>query len=214
MAKASVELVCAGCGKTFRHEKICRNRESANAYETWARDNVSLCPKCYSECMKQDELRKCAEKVGNRELTPLSGTEKQIAWANEIRTQMVALLVGKSKNVSDEMWAAINSFAEAGFWIDHRFKYGDVRHTIIDNLVRRHKFAPLSGDSSCIEAANSARRECVAAIIERHGGITDYGWSVIDRIEDAQFWADHKGNIQAVEDAMNQIFIPDKTSRQ
>ena len=31
-----------------------------------------------------------------------------------------------------------------------------------------------------------------------------------NRINDAQFWADHIGNIQAVEDAMNKIFISDK----
>ena len=160
--------------------------------------------------MKQDELRKCEERIGDRELAPLSGTEKQVAWVNEVRTQMVALLVGKSQDVSDDMWEAINRFTSAGFWIDNRFKYGDVRHTIIDNLVRHHKFAPLSGDPSCVEVANAVRRECVANIIERHGALTDYGWSVIDRIDDAQFWADHIGNTQAVEDAMNKIFISDK----
>lgn len=59
-----------------------------------------------------------------------------MAKANEIRTQMVALLVGKSQDVSDDMWEAINRFTSAGFWTDNRFKYGDVSHTIIDNLVR------------------------------------------------------------------------------
>lgn len=151
MAKASVELVCSGCGKMFRHEKICRNQEDTNSYEVWAQDNISLYPKCYSNRMKQDKLRKCEGKISDRELVPLSGTEKQVAWANEIRTQMVALLVGKSQDVSDDVWEAINRFTSAGFWIDNRFKYGDVRHTIIDNLVRHHKFAPLSGDPSCYE---------------------------------------------------------------
>lgn len=59
-----------------------------------------------------------------------------MAKANETRTQMVALLVGKSQDVSDDMWEVINRFTSAGFWIDNRFKYGDVSHTIIDNLVR------------------------------------------------------------------------------
>lgn len=150
MANASVELVCSWCGETFHHEKIFRNREDAKFYGAWAQDNISLCLKCYSERMKQDKLRKCEEKIGNRELAPLSGTEKQVAWTNEIPTQMVDLLVGKSQDVSDDMWEAINRFTSAEFWIDNRFKYGDVRHTIIDNLVRHHKFAHLSGDPSCV----------------------------------------------------------------
>ena len=113
MANASVELVCSWCGETFYHEKISRNREDANSYEAWAQDNISLCPKCYSKRMKQDELRKCEEKIGNLELAPLYGTGKQVAWVNEIRTQMVALLVGKSQDVSDDMWEAINRFSVA-----------------------------------------------------------------------------------------------------
>ena len=171
MANASVELVCSWCGETFHHEKIFRNREDAKSYGAWAQDNISLYLKCYSERMKQDELRKCEEKIGNRELAPLSGTEKQVAWANEIRTQMVALLVGKSQDVSDDMWETINRFTSAEFWIDNRFKYGDVRHTIIDNLVRYHKFAHLSGDPSCVTVEEGLGYLLTLVLVDKYSGI-------------------------------------------
>jgi hypothetical protein len=105
MARASVELVCNVCGKTFLAEKDCYNRKEADSWEEWMQKTGGAC----KECWAKDRAQKIRQS-GQREemaqveawearvggiLSALEGTEKQIAWAREIRHDILGPLVGK-----------------------------------------------------------------------------------------------------------------------
>ena len=87
MAVAKVDCTCEVCGNTFEHRKKHPywNREDVASYTAWAKENITLCPNCYSEAKKAEEARKIAEKAAKRKLPALVGSEKQIEWATKIR---------------------------------------------------------------------------------------------------------------------------------
>ncbi|MGI6169911.1 MAG: hypothetical protein ACOYI4_09505 [Christensenellales bacterium] len=91
MAKASVTLTCTKCGKEFVHEqKNCGNRRDANNYEEWAIQNIDLCPECYGEKKRAEHANKVEKKAAELRLPKItSGTEKQIAWAEKIRYEVL-----------------------------------------------------------------------------------------------------------------------------
>ena len=96
MAKASIKLVCEKCGREFVHEKICYNRSDANNYEDWASRNITICPDCYKAEMQAAEAKKraeqsaeAAEEAKKLSLPALTGSEKQVAWANTLRHKML-----------------------------------------------------------------------------------------------------------------------------
>lgn len=86
MARAQVKIVCAHCGKEFMHTKLnCYNRKDANNYEKWVERNIDTCPECSLEIMKEKKLASVKEFEKNFPLPALTGSEKQIAWAKNIR---------------------------------------------------------------------------------------------------------------------------------
>lgn len=95
---------------------------------------VAVCPDCY-RARQQAEAAKITEG-----LVELTGTEKQVAWANDLRARLIRELnerypsAGKDKEKRDKLFAllpaAINERPEAKWWIDNR-----------DDLVRA--IAPL-----------------------------------------------------------------------
>lgn len=101
MAKGRVELTCCKCGEEFWVEKTCYNRTDANEWEAWMKDQNRLCKECYAEEMRQKrEAEKAAEAAKNAEaaaecpiqLPGLTGSEKQIKWAKDIRNKLIAKL--------------------------------------------------------------------------------------------------------------------------
>lgn len=120
MAKASVSIFCTGCNKEFKHEKICYNRDQANAYEDWARVNITLCPACYRELMQENERRAQEKALDGVELAELTGTEKQTRWATDIRREAVAAAAKHKPN--EKFWQAVNAKTDAKWWIDNRFE--------------------------------------------------------------------------------------------
>lgn len=118
-----------------------------------------LCPECYKK--KQEEERKsankeAAEKSAEMELPELSGTEKQVAWANTLRikaidsinarcAKMEAALKEKGlstipgekigmKEVYDSVQHFIKSHTDARYWIDTRDE-----GTNLKNIVSEYK---------------------------------------------------------------------------
>lgn len=89
MAKGSVTLTCRICGDEFVVEKKCYNRGDADQWERWMESNSDhLCSDCY-EAEKQRKFDEAnaqataeAAEIGLPELT---GSDKQVAWANTIR---------------------------------------------------------------------------------------------------------------------------------
>ena len=121
----NIELKCNECGKSFEHRHSCRNREDAARYQEWAMENITTCPACYAEMKRAQERARldkqtaeAREIIAGITLAPLTGTEKQIAWAEDIRARAAKMFQdAKAKPVA---WELFNSFSEAKWWIDHR----------------------------------------------------------------------------------------------
>ena len=120
MAKASVSIFCTSCGKEFKHEKICYNRDQANAYEDWARVNITLCPTCYKETMRECERKAQEKALDGVELADLTGSDKQVKWATDIRRAVLAQATKYSP--TEQFWDAVNIKTDAKWWIDNRFE--------------------------------------------------------------------------------------------
>lgn len=130
MAKASIELTCPTCGKTFCVERKFYNRDQANDWERWAENGGYAgreCPECYAETMrrKRDETR-TAEEAKDREadakavsdglLHALDGTEKQVAWASALRGRVVRSL--RPLHPKASFFEAI-ALVTTKQWLDH-----------------------------------------------------------------------------------------------
>ena len=127
MAIAKAICKCEVCGKTFEFRKERANRSEARSFEAWAAENITKCPECKSKEWKE-KIRKANEGLPN-----LTGSEKQIAWASDIRAKAIwnlqELLNDKAfKDVSEDLSAFADSIlaqkTEARWWIDQRYKFG------------------------------------------------------------------------------------------
>lgn len=120
-----------------------------------------LCPECYKKQLEEERAaanKEAAEKSAEMELPTLTGTEKQIAWANTLRIRFVEefneTFFGRKRNkvtlwdeggnpVMEEVSTIYASFdwgikskVEARFWIDQRAN--SVTRTVF-NLVEEFK---------------------------------------------------------------------------
>lgn len=127
MAIAKVSLVCRCCGESFVAKATKQNRAQADAWEAWARENIEICPDCYAKAKKEKALEEKKEKVrawvGDHTLPALSGTPKQVAWAESIRLDKLfefAEMIGSSKRVAGWFWSWLENEASAKFWIESR----------------------------------------------------------------------------------------------
>ena len=114
-----------------------------------------LCPECYKKHLIEEKERKnkeAAEKSAEMELPELTGTEKQIAWANTIRLKQIndvnskidklgKLLKEKGlqvipeenitiKEVLDSFEYFIKTHTESKYWIEHRDTEINLKHMI------------------------------------------------------------------------------------
>ena len=90
MAKASIKLTCAECGREFKREKICYNREDANRYENWALNNITTCPECHAKEVRAAKTKAAEAETERLSLPALTGTEKQVAWAVVLRHELIS----------------------------------------------------------------------------------------------------------------------------
>lgn len=127
MSKVKLTLTCSECGCDFTHTHYLNNRSSAESYEEWAKDNITVCPDCYEEEMRKAERAKndASAEAGKLklaelgiELPPLTGTEKQVAWAESIRDRCAKIFV--EAGAKDKAWDTFKSKTDARFWIDIR----------------------------------------------------------------------------------------------
>lgn len=124
MAKATVECKCKTCGKIFTKWTYKNSRREADEWEAWAAENIDECPECYNARIKAEKLAEADEMIGDVELVNLTGSEKQIKWANDIRSQKLAEVLkvyGTSKEFLDVLYPLVNKKSESKFWIDNRF---------------------------------------------------------------------------------------------
>ena len=95
MAKATVKIICKECGKEFEVTANKYNRREADAWEAWAVEHVTICPECKKAAAQAKAQRRVAEIIGKltatsgMELVVLTGSEKQIAWAEDLRSASI-----------------------------------------------------------------------------------------------------------------------------
>jgi len=133
MAKYTVTRSC-GHEETVALVGKTKDRE-------WRLENVEaskLCYECYQEDLKrchEEANREAAEVAKDNNYPALTGTEKQIPWAETIRIELLGrmeeIIHNKRYGVDDAslLQSAIEHIKEtkttAHWWIDHRFITGD-----------------------------------------------------------------------------------------
>ena len=141
MAKATVTCTCCECGKSFTASKILASRDQAKNWEEWAKSNIIQCDDCREKEREEEKAAanaKAAEAAKEFELPELSGSPRQIEWANTIRVayfKSYSKIVAKySELLSSERQQCeveFKSFSEVGehlfstkasasFWIENR----------------------------------------------------------------------------------------------
>lgn len=128
MAVGTVTRICEKCGKEYEIRKKFMNRREADSWEEYMNGfekTNGLCRECYHEKMEAERATKEAEdaaKIEQFNMVELNGSEKQIAWANKIRTRLITM-VTEQRNVNDTFWEYVNKKTDASWWIDHRDIY-------------------------------------------------------------------------------------------
>ena len=156
MAKAIATCTCERCGKKFDKSAIKRNCREASSWVAWAEKNITVCDEClYAERKTEaDDISRRAASAGLPELT---GSEKQITWAQQIRYDFAEAVTrfwqdvedGKCGDTTNEQTQSsiertkkvLNyifvSKTSASWWIDNRGM--DVRTAIRRNFKDAEK---------------------------------------------------------------------------
>ena len=85
-----------------------------------------MCSECYTKNKEAEEKAKQEEEKAKQEeaqknlnLVELAGTEKQIAWATDIRRTAIAVVM-KRVTLNDKFINVVNSKSDAKWWIENR----------------------------------------------------------------------------------------------
>lgn len=113
MAKA--KRTCPACN-TETMTFVAANRKEVERYADWKVENGALCDTC-KEKQRQEDSRKAAEAAKGKGLPTLHGTEKQVAWAESIRAELLA--------IADKL-ANATTLLQAGDMDSARAAYRDV----------------------------------------------------------------------------------------
>lgn len=90
MAKATIELTCTHCGETFTKVKFFNNRQDAENYAEWAKENMTECPNCYKARMAEERAGKANDLISKYDLPQIQGvSEKQTKYASDLRLRLV-----------------------------------------------------------------------------------------------------------------------------
>lgn len=133
MARAMANCTCEKCGNTFTKIAYRQNRTDARNYEAWAEANCTICPECWKaekEAKQKEEQESILQKYSDV-IPSLTGSEKQIAWAEKIRRNLVdnandVITALKRRNKKGSEVAAdyiawlIQDKTDSRFWIDNR----------------------------------------------------------------------------------------------
>jgi len=112
MAKYTVRF---SCGHTEVVELV--GKESERQEKIAYYEKSGMCSECYKE-QKKSALNSA---VKNVEFVELSGSEKQISWADTIRKEAVAKVI--DHNPPEEFYQKLNAKTEASWWIDNRYNF-------------------------------------------------------------------------------------------
>lgn len=123
MAIARATCTCGTCGKTFEYRTEKRNRREADQFEAWAVEHITEC----SDCRKIRLAEEAEEARAEKGWPTLTGSEKQVAWANSIRDKQVAALMshyrprpGSEEEYNRCMLDFVIRHPDARYWIDRQ----------------------------------------------------------------------------------------------
>ena len=150
MAKAVATCTCATCGNKFKKITTKESRSIADSWEKWASEYFDECSDCYEkrkQAEREEESRKAAEEARELGFPDLTGTPKQIAWAEKIRIEFARIwsnyqdvlqkkiVSGRAKqkdaDTIEDFKSWVLSHEEASWWIDRnrRLESSDVKNT-------------------------------------------------------------------------------------
>lgn len=130
MAIAKAECTCKTCGEKFEVRVYKYNSREARSFEAWAVENITECRDCEKKRLAAEheaENAKAAEASKEAGWPALTGTEKQIAWAETCRTNLIGLIEKRYDDDDEVVQYVKNGIIEilltkttASWWIDHR----------------------------------------------------------------------------------------------
>jgi len=139
MAKAVATCICKTCGNEFQVSTIKRNRSEADSWESWAAANFDECPECRKariEAERKQAAIEAAELAKEKGLPELTGTPKQVSWAEQVRAEIIDRFqeyLAKKKARAEKLPRAkkdyeegtrflewISTKSQAAWWIDNQ----------------------------------------------------------------------------------------------
>lgn len=160
MAKATITLTCSKCGKEFEITVHGFNRTDCDRkVEYYGKDPTGICPECKKEAWVEEQKAKNKAAVENLGYTlpELTGSEKQIKWANDLRARY-ALATEKSDCYFTEFAYSIfrraifNGVTSARQWIEMR---GDI-DSAFNLTTAAFKYLLKDGDDEVLELFTDA----------------------------------------------------------
>ena len=151
MAKATVTCTCCECGKSFTASKILASRDQANNWEEWAKSNIIQCDECRAKSREEEKAAanaKAAEAAKEFALPELTGSDKQVAWATELRNKfIVAATEAAQSKIGNDPIESKDMADFAGYIVLKRTSASDW----IDSISKEFAVLKYSEMSKCIE---------------------------------------------------------------
>ena len=142
MAIAKAECTCLTCGKKFEVRTYKYNGREADSFEKWAVENITECDDCAKarrDAAHAAENEAAAQSAKENAYPDLSGTERQVAWANTIREKVITTLheycsdedhlrrAPQLRYLEEAYIRLLLKKTRASWWIDHRGSSEDIR---------------------------------------------------------------------------------------
>lgn len=131
MAKAVATCKCRFCGNTFEKVAVKRNTREADSWKVWAAQTFDICPAC-EDTQQAEKAARLAEEAKASGLPELTGSPKQIVWAEQIRASKakeigeyleqakVACDAETLKRIERVLGYILQNKGKASWWIDNR----------------------------------------------------------------------------------------------
>lgn len=139
-----MSFICEDCKKEYSRETYTA-RDSKNTKEFWkerAGTEYGLCYDCYKKLKEEEKAKASAEaaaKAKEINLPELQGSEKQVAWAEKLRIEMLSFFeryaqeryVQARQETYDTFMEAAQKENRAKWWIDNRFDFLSVSDFVV-----------------------------------------------------------------------------------
>ena len=150
MAKAVAICKCKTCGEEFEKTAMKRNQQEAESWKTWAVGYFDECTDCWKTKKQEEREREKVEweqKAKDENWPELTGTPKQVAWANTIRMNAIRKMeqafedAEKRDNpvpneTKQKIMQKVKSFTHATWFINNRESEGNY---LVEKVLRMTK---------------------------------------------------------------------------